>query len=396
MTNDAKRPDLEPEMDEPVFRPEDATPEQSEPDSVQNATSGQTEDWERDASGGEGHSDGEPAFGEPVFSPEEPIPEPAEPLFSTDSDPDLPDDSDADSSGSPESEFHFDSGGIQDADFRPVADAVEPNFGQDGEEAVSLQDGMYQEPPEATDGQSSMEAPVFEDASDDEPAFGSVLEADANDGAASEEKGSAAEGWVNISADSETSVEPVPEKEYALFDETPAADVAMTPPPRRKLGRTGPVWVLGGIVLVVIVGLVWLAISRLTGAPEEVTQTAAEPTVEQVEEATPTTPGPTATTGPQPTPTRVLLPVLSNVIVGGTEGQGVRLRQEPNVNGTSITIIKEGEQAIVLEPEPADEKYPVDANGFLWYRMRVPGQLDKDGNPLVGWSASNFFVLDEQ
>ena len=81
-----------------------------------------------------------------------------------------------------------------------------------------------------------------------------------------------------------------------LFDETPAADVAMTPPPRRKLGRTGPVWVIGGIVLVVIVGLVWLAISRLTGGSEDVPPTAAEPTVQQVEEASPTPEPATPTT----------------------------------------------------------------------------------------------------
>ena len=395
MTDDAKRPELEPEMDEPVFRPDDANPEQSEPGFVQNATSGQTEDWDTDAPGREDHSEGEPAFGEPVFSADEPSPDPAEPDFSPESEAEQPGSSHADSSGSPGPEFRADSEAIQDADFRTVPDAAEPHFGLEGEEAVSPQDGMYQEPPESTGGPSSAETPDFEEFTEDEPAFGPALEADAHDEAASGEEGTASAGWVNISPDSEMSVEPIPEKEYTLFDETPAADVAM-PPPRRKLGRTGPVWVLGGIVLVIVAGLVWLAVSRLTGAPEEVAQEVAEPTVEQVEEATPTSTPPTATPEPQPEPTRVLLPVLSNVIVAGTEGQGVMLRQEPNVNGTFVTIITEGEQAIVLEPEPADEKYPVDADGFLWYRIRVPGQVDGDGNPLAGWSASNFFIMDEQ
>ncbi len=395
MTDDAKRPELEPEMDEPVFRPDDANPEQSEPGFVQDATSGQTEDWDTDAPGREDFSEGEPAFGEPVFSADEHAPEPAERVFSPDPEPEAPSNFQAESPGSPEPDFGAESDTIQDADFRTVPDAAEPHFGLEGEEAVSLQDEMYQEPPESTGGPSSAETPDFDDFTEDEPAFGPALEADAHDEAASDEEGTASAGWVNISPDSGMSVEPIPEKEYTLFDETPAAEVAMTPPPRRKLGRTGPVWVLGGIVLVIVAGLVWLAVSRLTGPPEEVAQEVAEPTVEEVEEATPTSPPTTATPEPQPEPTRVLLPVLSNVIVAGTEGQGVMLRQEPNVNGTFVTIITEGEQAIVLEPEPADEKYPVDADGFLWYRIRVPGQVDGDGNPLAGWSASNFFIMDE-
>ncbi len=396
MTDDAKRPDLEPESDEPVFRSDDATPEQSESESVQNAASGLGANSETDSPDQAALSDGEPAFGEPVFSPDEHAPDPAEPVFSPDSEPEPSVDFNAELHGTPEPEFHADSDAIQDADFRPVADAAEPHFGHDGEDTVSTQDGMYAGSPEATGELSSAESPGFEYVSDEEPAFGTMLEADAQDEAASEEDGTESAGWVNISSDSEMSVEPVPEKEYTLFDETPAADVAMTPPPRRKLGRTGPVWVLGGIVFVIVAGLVWLAISRLSGAPDEVVQVAAEPTVQQVDEATPTTSPPTATPGPQPTPTRVRLPVLSNVIVGDTEGQGVLLRAEPNRNGEFVTVIGEGEKAIVLEPEPVDEQYPVDADGFLWYRIRVPGQLDGEGVPLSGWSASSFFVLDEQ
>lgn len=398
MTDDAKRPDLEPEMDEPVFRPDDASPEQSEPDSVQNAASGLRGDVDTGEPDQASLADEEPAFGEPVFSADEDAPEPAEQVYSPDPGPESPADFDADISGSPEPEFGSESEAIQDADFRPVAGAAEPLFGHGGEHADSTQDEVYEGLPESTGGPSSSETPGFDDATDEEPSFGPVQEADASGGAAAEEEGGdGSTGWVNISPDSGMSVDPLAEKEYSLFEETPAADVAMTPPPRRKLGRTGPVWVLGGIVLVVVAGLVWLAISRLTGGEADITHVAAEPTVEQVEEATPTSPPPTATSeAQQPTPTRVLLPVLSNVIVGDTEGQGVMLREEPNVNGTFVTIIAEGEKAIVIEPESADGEYPVDADGFLWYRIRVPGQLDGDGVPLTGWSASNFFVMDEQ
>ena len=396
MTDDAKRPDLEPEMDEPVFRPDDATPEQSGPDPVQNAASGQTEDRDTGAPGRADLPDGEPSFDEPVFSPDEQSPEPAEPLFTPDPEPEEPADFDASLPGSPEPEFPAETDAIRDAEFRPVSDAAEPLFGYSGEEAASQQDEVSQGTPESTGEPFSPEDSGLEYASDGEPAFEPVLGVGSQDEGAVDEEGTDATGWVNTSPDSGMSVEPIPEKEYTLFDETPAADVAMTAPPRRKLGRTGPVWVIGGIVLVVVAGLVWLAISRLTGAPEEVPQVAAEPTVEQVEEATATTPPPTETPGPEATPTRVLLPVLSNVIVGDTDGQGVLLREEPSVNGKFVTIIGEGEKAIVLEPAPTDTQYPVDADGFLWYRIRVPGELDDDGVPLAGWSASNFFVMDEQ
>ena len=396
MTDDAKRPDLEPETDEPVFRPDDASPERSEPDFVQNAASGLRGGSDAGKPDREALADEEPAFGEPVFAPDEHAPEPEEPVFSPDPGTEPPADFDADISGSPEPGFDSESEAIQDADFRPVPDSSEALFGHGGEFADSPQAEVYEGLPESTGEPFSSETPGFDDTTDEEPSFGPVHEADAPGGAAADEEGGdGSAGWVNISPDSGMTVEPIPEKEYSLFEETPAADVAMTAPPRRKLGRTGPVWVIGGIVLVVIVGLVWLAISRLTGGSEEVPLTVAEPTVEQVEEASPTPEPATPTTEAEPEPTRVMLPVLSNVIVGDTEGQGVRLREEPNINGIVVTIIAEGEKAIVLEPEPTDDQYPVDANGFLWYRIRVPSQLDEAGVPLAGWSASDFFVMDE-
>lgn len=396
MTDDAKRPDLEPEIDEPVFTSDDATPEQSGPGRVQDADSGQA--WESDANrpAREHHPEGEPAFGEPVFSPDDHGLGPAEPAFSTDPDPDSQDELRTAMSGSREPAFGPDSDAIQEADFRPVPDAGEPPFGSDSEQTLPSPDPMLQGQPEETGEPSPAEAPGFEEVSDQEPSFESALEASPEDETAAEDEAIGQAGWVNISADSGMSVEPLPEKEYTLFDETPAADVAMTPPPRRKLGRTGPVWVIGGIVLVVIVGLVWLAISRLTGGSQEVPVTAAEPTVQQVEEASPTPEPATPTIEAEPEPTRVRLPVLSNVKVGETGGEGVMLRADPNLNGGFIAVIPEGEAAVVLEPKPEDGQYPVDADGHLWYRVRVPGLLDAEGVPLAGWSASDFFVTDEQ
>ncbi len=202
--------------------------------------------------------------------------------------------------------------------------------------------------------------------------------------------------WVQVSPDSESATDPFTGKEYSYFEETPAAEVAASPPATRRLGRTGPVWVLGGIVLVLIVGLGWFGISRLTGSGEETPAAASEPTVQQVAAEAPTAAPPTSTPGPTPTDSPVLLPINANVTVGDTDGQGVKLRAGPGLDGELIEIIDEGTTMVVLaaEPDSPHSEYPVSKDGYLWYRMRVPGMTDGDGTPVVGWSASEFFVVD--
>ena len=120
--------------------------------------------------------------------------------------------------------------------------------------------------------------------------------------------------------------------------------------------------------------------------------------MQQVAAEEPTPAPPTNTPGPEPTPTPMLLPVNANVIVGDTEGQGVKLRAEPGLDGVLVEIIPEGTIMVVLAEEPGSEhpNYPVPADGYLWYRMRVTGMIDGEGNPLIGWSASEFFVVDAQ
>lgn len=202
--------------------------------------------------------------------------------------------------------------------------------------------------------------------------------------------------WADIAPTSESVEEDRPATEYNYFEETPAAEVATSPPPTRKLGRTGPVWVLGGFALVLIAGLVWLGITRLTGSSESSTTEPSEPTVQQVAADSPTPEPPTSTPGPTPTPTPILLPINANVTVANTDGQGVLLRAEPGRAGDFIQTVEEGVMMVVLDADPESDhsEYPVPLDGYLWYRMRVPGTLDEEGNPLVGWSASNFFVVD--
>ena len=202
--------------------------------------------------------------------------------------------------------------------------------------------------------------------------------------------------WADIAPTHETVEENRPATEYNYFEETPAAEVASSPPPTRKLGRTGPVWVLGGFTLVLIAGLIWLGISRLTGSSENSSTEPSEPTVQQVVADAPTPAPPTSTPGPTPTPTPKILPINANVIVGGTDGQGVKLRNGPGIDSELLEIIDEGTTMVVLDAEPGSEHadYPVPRDGYLWYRMRVPSTNETDRNQVIGWSASEFFIVE--
>lgn len=280
----------------------------------------------------------------------------------------------------------------------PAPPPAEPVFLAGGEAAALQESEFLQEVPEASDESAEWEFPPAEAATVEETAgdkFENSFQEQGYDDR-STEAGDA--NWVNIAPDADTEQEPRLETEYSFFDETPAAQVASAPPPTRKLGRTGPVWVLGGFAIVLIAGLVWLGITRLLGSSEGSTVAPSEPTVQQVAADAPTPEPPTSTPGPTPTPTPILLPINANVTVANTDGEGVLLRAEPGKLGPIIQTFEEGKTMVVLaaDPESDHSEYPVPLDGFLWYRMRVPGMLDKEDNPLVGWSASNFFVVDVQ
>ena len=411
MIDDTKRPDSEPEFDEPVFKPDDPSPVQLEPEISSDSGPNTAVDSQ--------HSDNEPEFGEQVFTPGEPAPEQLEPGFSSRAGPDIsvdadpsdgdpafggaitsPDEpelapSEPDFSLSPEPEPGF----LSELETHPPdlgaprPGADELVFAADGDPVDSADSDPYLDSPVISEQPASAEMPAYEAVSDDEPAFEPVVEDFEEQDDAGPQAGT---GWVNIQTDSEMTVEPAPEKEYALFDETPAADVATTTPAGRRLGRTGPVWVIGGIALVVIVALGWLAVSRLSGPSDDVSLSLSEPAVQQVEAAPPTAASPTATPATQPTATPVRLPVGANVIVGDTDGQGVKLRIDPGLYGELLDIVEEGMTLVVMEAAPEDTQYPVEADGYLWYRMRVPDKVDAAGNPLIGWSASDFFEVEGQ
>ena len=334
--------------------------------------------------------DSEPEFEEPIFSSDEEL--------SVEKEPEPRADFASDSPILPEPEYSSGAGPFPPTGLEPDPGVDEPFFPADGETVDSPETGVQQvvgeAPFEPSESDYSFGEAVEAEADPEEPAPEDYFEQDLSP----QSTPTTGTGWVNIAPDSEVTDEPLQEKEYSYFEETPAAEVAALPPPSRKLGRTGPVWFIGSFVLVIVAGLVWLGISRLTGSADVTSEPVSEPAVQQVVSETPTAQLPTTTPGPTATPAPIELPINANVIVGDTEGEGVKLRASPGLFGELVEIVEEGTTMVVLDEEPGSEhpNYPVDVDGYFWYRMRVPGKVDAAGNPLIGWSASDFFVVETQ
>lgn len=97
------------------------------------------------------------------------------------------------------------------------------------------------------------------------------------------------------------------------------------------------------------------------------------------------TPQPTPTPGPTPTETAIPTPTLSPDIavgryvrVSGTEGAGVSLRQDPDVNSPRLEIGREGEVFLVLDG-------PREVGGYVWWLLRDP-----DDETRQGWAVGNY------
>lgn len=97
------------------------------------------------------------------------------------------------------------------------------------------------------------------------------------------------------------------------------------------------------------------------------------------------TPQPTATLGPTPSETTAPTPTLSpNIAIGryvrvnGTEGAGVSLRENPDVNSIRLGIGHEGEVFMVLDG-------PRQAGGYVWWLLRDPNDEARRG-----WAVGNY------
>lgn len=181
------------------------------------------------------------------------------------------------------------------------------------------------------------------------------------------------------------------------WSDRPWDDPDRKPEPQARRRRvTLPPWaLLTGLVAIVIllcVGLVMLVNAIRGGDPK------ATPTAETTMVAVAPTQAPSATWTPAvvitqtATPT-VVLPITvtpepqtfteiapgATVVVQGTLGGGLNLREQPSTNSKVVTNVKEGTKLTVLDG-------PREAGGYDWWQLKAP-----DGKE--GWGAADWLVL---
>jgi hypothetical protein len=100
---------------------------------------------------------------------------------------------------------------------------------------------------------------------------------------------------------------------------------------------------------------------------------------------------PVPTYTPTPIPTRTVVPVVSPtptlesgiqpegfVQINGTEGEGLRMREDPSLGAQVAYVGLEGEIFSVIGG-------PVEADGYLWWHLEAPLN-----NTRQGWAVSNY------
>jgi hypothetical protein len=229
---------------------------------------------------------------------------------------------------------------------------------------------------------TATDEPVFEEEPEgSEPVFPSVPADDPYPQSASRlQKPDRADGPHEETADG-YQYRPFADDDYSL----------RSPKTRRQMGRTGPFWLIGGVLLAAVVitvffvtgGMDIVGESREQGEPQGV---AGQPggAALPAETVMPTsTPLP-----PTPTPVSVLR-IGQEVQIGNTEGQGIRLRADAGLAAITQAIYNDGRIFVVLEPGSGFSGYPVEKDGHEWYRIRV---ADDPDDQLVGWTVRTYLI----
>ncbi len=181
------------------------------------------------------------------------------------------------------------------------------------------------------------------------------------------------------------------------WSDRPWEDPEKKPQPHAKRRRVSlPPWallaILAAVIIVLCVSLV-LIVRAIRGGGEDETATplpSATATVRQ----TAVIPLPTTPTAALTPPTAtVVLPIGgtaeatpfteiapgATVVVKGTAGAGLNLRQQPSTYARVVGSSKEGTELTVLDG-------PREADGYVWWQLRA-----KDGTE--GWGAANWLAL---
>ena len=141
-------------------------------------------------------------------------------------------------------------------------------------------------------------------------------------------------------------------------------------------------WVIAGSVLIASLLLAgsFLAAGQLTPSDQSVYSGEAVITVIPVPTYTPT-PLPTQPDIPVVNPTSepaAGIHVNGYVQILGTEGEGLRLRRDPSLEGEIVNVGLEGEIFLVIGG-------PEERDGYLWWQIEAPLNTTRKG-----WAVSNY------
>ena len=143
-------------------------------------------------------------------------------------------------------------------------------------------------------------------------------------------------------------------------------------------------WVITGAVIVasLLIAITFLTSGAIIPTDQQTYYGEAVLTVIPVPTQTPTVIPPTAVFKPT-LETSNGIQVGGYVKITGTEGDELRFRREPTLNGDIIYLALEDEVFLVKEG-------PEDRDGYLWWYLEAP--LNEDVN---GWAVSNFLLPDQ-
>lgn len=157
--------------------------------------------------------------------------------------------------------------------------------------------------------------------------------------------------------------------------------------------RRFPVWTSLAFVVgaSLVAGVLWLLLGTapLAGLDLQVVATpTASPAVRTVVEATSAPPQVTAS--PAITATATPAPdgpfgVGDRVAIAGTGPRGLRLRAGPGLKFATVTLYKDGNTFIVVPSNEESNEYPLQVDGYRWWRLRAP-----DGT--LGWTVEDYLT----
>ena len=179
-------------------------------------------------------------------------------------------------------------------------------------------------------------------------------------------------------------------------DETAKPGNPAEPLLARRLGRSvsGWVWLAAAVVIVLLLVIRFLPRTPTSEEPLLVTLPAAGVVGSALlgdSETPAATPEPTIP--PTSAPPAVRLTPGMQVVVYNTNGQGIRLRASPGTNQLTLGIYNDGAPFTVLTPGGDYSDYPVEVDGYFWYRIRVQ---EDPTSQLVGWAVGDFLAISEQ